>query len=139
MNPQASQTPEATGALEAEEPELETQKIQEVQPLFFTPQFVSLRGENPMMEDFNEKWDNAQSCNDENSKGCVIGPKQSAGSFDNPGDVELRKLVTKTDNHGEYQIDLAVRGKKITTTGSTENDVCAAVVFDKSGSMKNKP
>lgn len=52
--------------------------------------------------------------------------------------MEVRKLVTKTDNPGEYQIDIAVRGKKITTTGSTENDVCAAVVFDKSGSMKNK-
>lgn len=131
MNPQASQTPEA---LESEEPELE---IQEVQPLFFIPQFASLRGENPM-EDFNNKWNNAKSCDDENVPGCVIGPKQSVGSFQNPGDVELRKLVTKTDNPGEYQIDLAVRGKEIKTTGSTENDVCAAVVFDKSGSMKDK-
>ena len=134
MNPEASQTPEATGALESEEPELE---IQEVQPLFFTPQFVSLRDGNSMV-DFNEKWDNAQSCDNENVPGCVIGPKQSVGRFDNPGDVELRKLVTKTDNPGEYQIKLAVRGKEITTTGSTENDVCAAVVFDKSGSMKDK-
>ena len=137
MNPKL---PEAPEALETEKLELkaqEIQEVQEVQPLLFTPQFISLKGGNSMT-DFNDKWDNAKSCNDENSKGCVIGPKQSAGSFDNPGDVELRKLVTKTDNPGEYQIDLGVRGKEIKTTGSTENDVCVAVVFDKSGSMKDK-
>lgn len=52
--------------------------------------------------------------------------------------MEVRKLVTKTDNPGEYQIDIAVRGKDISTTTTTENNVCAAVVFDKSGSMKDK-
>lgn len=71
MNPEASQTPEATGALETEKLELEIQEIQEVQPLFFTPQFVSLRDGNSM-EDFNEKWDSAESCNAENPEaGCV--------------------------------------------------------------------
>lgn len=49
--------------------------------------------------------------------------------------MELRKLVTQTSNPGEYQIDIAVRGKEVITTGEVEKDVCAVVVFDISRSM----
>ena len=64
-------------------------------------------------------------------RGCVKNAKnQMTGSFSNPGDVEIRKLVIPTDNLWEFAVHLLVRGKTDIMWNS-----CAVVVFDKSESM----
>ena len=99
-------------------------------------------------EEFNDFWDddnllpnnvynhggNFVECNDF-VRGCVRNAKQQiTWSFNNPGDVEIRKMVVPTGNPWKFNIHLMVRGKNV-EQGSPDQKICSVVVFDKSGSM----
>jgi len=56
------------------------------------------------------------------------------GSFENQGDVEVKKIVTKT-GEGTYNVEFKVRGKNSSEIVSTPNDVYVVIVFDISNSM----
>lgn len=57
------------------------------------------------------------------------------GSFVNEGDVQVRKIVEKTDTLGKYNVRFQVRGKEI--KDSYAKDIYIVVVMDVSGSMEN--
>ena len=57
------------------------------------------------------------------------------GSFTNPGDVQVQKIVSKTTTEGVYNVEFKVRGKKVQET--SVRPVYAVVVMDTSGSMRN--
>ena len=47
-----------------------------------------------------------------------VGGSVSAieGNFENEGDVEIKKTVTKLDNNGNYEVKFEARGKKTSKT-----------------------
>ncbi len=68
-------------------------------------------------------------------RGCVRNAKQQiTWSFNNPGDVEIRKLVMPTRDPWKFNIHLMVRGKNVEQS-SSDQKLCSVVVFDKSSSM----
>ena len=81
-------------------------------------------------------WKNFVECDINNPvRGCVKGTKnQFTWSFENPGDIEIKKMVIPTDNPWEFWIHLLVRGKSIASDIS-DLKICTVVVFDKSSSM----
>ena len=56
-----------------------------------------------------------------------------SGSYKNPGDIEIKKTVKKTDISGRYAVNFKVRGMKKEVTST--KPIYATIVFDKSGSM----
>ena len=66
-------------------------------------------------------------------KGDVVKSSVSAGSLTNPGDVQVVKTISKTDTLGRYNINFEIKGKKNVNT--TNYDIYAVLVFDRSGSM----
>lgn len=62
----------------------------------------------------------------------------TTGKFEKPGDIQVKKIVEKTDKLGRYKVTFEVKGKKVINTQTTTKPVYAVVVFDKSGSMKNE-
>ena len=70
--------------------------------------------------------------------GDVINPINSVGSLNNQGDVKLTKTVSKTDNYGEYLVELFAQGKDKKAITSTTAPIYTVVVLDTSGSMQNE-
>ena len=51
------------------------------------------------------------------------------------GDVQVQKIVSKTDVEGKYKVEFKIRGNKVTETTVTTKPVYAVVVLDRSNSM----
>lgn len=71
-------------------------------------------------------------------KGDVRNGEKTVGSTTNPGDVELKKTVEKTDEDEIYKVTLTVKGKDKVTTESKYADIYTVVVLDTSGSMEKE-
>lgn len=67
-------------------------------------------------------------------RGCVREAKQYVWAFENPWDVQVRKLVYPTLIPWVFDVNVWVGWKPIL---QTVGNVCSVVVFDRSGSMKN--
>lgn len=74
-----------------------------------------------------------------NVKGDVRKSVNSEGSITNPGDVELTKTVTKTNEEGIYNVKLTAKGKDVTVTQSVEANPYIMFVLDRSGTMGPEP
>ena len=68
-------------------------------------------------------------------KGDVRNGEKTAGSTTNPGDVELRKTVEKTDEDGIYKVTLTAKGKNTKITQSSDAIPYIMFVLDRSGTM----
>ena len=64
----------------------------------------------------------------------TVNAKSYTGTYSD-GDVEVQKIVSKTDTLGKYKVEFKVRGKKTSETTITKKNVYVVVVLDKSGSM----
>ena len=64
------------------------------------------------------------------------------GSYSQSGDVQIRKVVTKLDDNGNYQVKFEARGIRTTQVTQNTAEMYVVVVFDRSNSMtengKNK-
>ena len=82
-------------------------------------------------------WKNFVECDINNPvRGCVKGTKnQFTWSFENPGDVEIKKMVIPTDNPWEFWIHLMVRGKNTHENG-INTKACYVVALDASRTMQ---
>ena len=64
------------------------------------------------------------------------------GSYSQKGDVQIRKVVTKLDDNGNYQVKFEARGIRTTQVTQNTAEMYVVVVFDRSNSMtesgKNK-
>ena len=71
-------------------------------------------------------------------KGDIKNESLTSGPLVNEGDVELDKVVSKTDEDGVYKVTLSVKGKEKVTEETFERDVYVAIVLDASHSMRGE-
>ena len=57
------------------------------------------------------------------------------GSYSQSGDVQIRKVVTKLDDNGNYQVKFEARGIRTTQVTQNTAEMYVVVVFDRSNSM----
>jgi len=74
--------------------------------------------------------DGAVACSSPDERGCVTDPIWTTWSFENPGDIQLRKIVRPTQIPWIFDVNIWIRWKRI-----LEPKICSIVLFDISGSM----
>jgi len=67
----------------------------------------------------------------ENNKSVSV----TEGSYTNPGDVEVRKTVTKLDDNGNYEVKFEARGMRTSSENVNTGPIYGVIVFDRSNSM----
>ena len=111
--------------------EIDAEEVEDVD--FYLPKFGLFKSPvfTKVLSIENPKWE----CNSESTDTCIVEPVHTVGSLDNPWDVQITKLVETTDIDWEYKITVEVKWNPVEQKISTQNNICAVVVFDRSGSM----